>query len=64
MAKVRKLLNPEQVCEILNVPMSTLYGWRGQTGVGPPCIKVGRLNRYDPDDLERWLEEQKSERSA
>ncbi len=54
----RRLLDPQTLCEMLGVPRSTLYGWR-QTGDGPPAIKVGRLLRYDPEDLERWLDERK-----
>ncbi len=55
----RRLLSPQQLCELLAIPRSTLYGWR-QTGDGPPVIKVGRLLRYDADDLEQWLEERKA----
>ncbi len=54
----RPLLNPDELAEMLHVPRSTLYGWR-QTGDGPPAIKVGRLLRYDPKDVELWLAQQR-----
>ncbi len=57
----RRLLTPQQLCERLAIPKSTLYGWR-QTGGGPPARKIGRLLRYDADEFELWLDEQKSER--
>lgn len=32
---------------------------RFETAVAPPHVKLGRLVRYDLDDLARWVEEHK-----
>lgn len=56
------LLTPKQLCELLQVPLQTLYVWRGQ-GKGPRGFKVGRGIRYRRTDVERWLEKQ-AERDA
>ena len=56
----RRLLTPLELCALLAIPISTVYGWR-QTGDGPAVIKVGRLLRYDTDDVELWLKSRKSD---
>ena len=43
------------------VPVATLYRWR-YVGTGPPAIKVGRHLRFDPDDLEMWIGQNKNRR--
>src|SRR5436309_4531607 len=49
-----KLLTPEQVAERLQVTERTVYGWlrRGRL----PALKLGRLWRIRPADLEAFLE--------
>ena len=49
-----KLLTPEQVAERLQVTERTVYGWlrRGKL----PALKLGRLWRVRPEDLEGFLE--------
>ena len=49
-----KLLTPEQVAERLQVTERTVYGWlrRGRL----PALKLGRLWRIRPEDLEAFLE--------
>ena len=49
-----KLLTPEQVAERLQVTERTVYGWlrRGKL----PALKLGRLWRIRPQDLEAFLE--------
>lgn len=58
---MRRMLEAKEVAEALGVSMATLYGWRYRTRpgspVGPPSHKIGKLLRYDPEDVERWLAE-------
>ena len=55
------LLTVEEVAARLNVSRERLYQWRHR-GVGPPAITLGsRLLRFDPDDLEQWINEQRTE---
>lgn len=52
-----RLLWPEQVAEMLGVPIGTLANWRYQ-GRGPGFLKVGRHVRYRRSDVAGWIEEQ------
>ena len=51
------LLTPEQLAELLNIPVRTLGQWR-YVGRGPRYIPVGRHIRYDPAEVTRWCAEQ------
>ncbi|MFJ3831442.1 helix-turn-helix transcriptional regulator [Streptomyces sp. NPDC090046] len=53
-----RYLNPDDVAEILDVPVETLYQWRKKR-TGPPGFRVGKHTRYDPVDLYDWIAEQK-----
>jgi excisionase family DNA binding protein len=51
------LLTIEDVAAWLNVPKQRLYAWRHSGGKGPPAIVLeGRLLRWRPEDVERWLD--------
>lgn len=54
----KKLLPPAEAAEHLGVPVVTLSDWRHK-GRGPSFIKVGRLVRYDPEDLNTWINARK-----
>ena len=58
-ATERKLLTVSEVSEWLGVPIQTLYGWNHR-GVGPRPFKVGRHLRYEADDVQAWLADQRS----
>ena len=49
-----KLLTPEQVAEGLQVTERTVYGWLRRGTL--PALKLGRLWRVRPEDLEAFLE--------
>ena len=50
------LLNAAEVCAIIGVPKSTLYLWRStMPGYGPPAKHVGRLLKWVPSELARWV---------
>jgi excisionase family DNA binding protein len=50
----RSLLRAEEVAEILNIPVATIrwWSWRGTL----PCIRLGRCVRFDPYDIEAFVE--------
>ncbi len=50
-----KMLSPEQVSDMLEVKVSTIYQWTHQRFI--PHIKVGRFVRFREDEIERWLAE-------
>ena len=48
------LLTPEQVSEMLQIPVGTLYAWRYR-GQGPPSSRCGRHIRYRRAAVEKWV---------
>ena len=51
----QRLQSLQEVADFLGVPASTLYRWRHE-GRGPASIKVGRVVRYRPEDVDAWLQ--------
>lgn len=52
-----ELLTIQQLAELLQVPVATIYRWRHR-GEGPRGIRVsGRHVRYRRADVEKFLEE-------
>ncbi len=49
------LLTPEEVAEITGLSLDTLAQWRSQKR-GMPYLKIGRAVRYDPTDVQQFLE--------
>jgi len=47
----------DELAQILNVPVATLYKWR-QKGERPPTYRICRCVRYRPSEVLRWLTEQ------
>lgn len=52
-----KMLNPEQVSNMLEIKVSTIYQWTHQRFI--PHIKIGRFVRFREDEIEKWLAENK-----
>ena len=50
---MKRLLTPRELSEIFGVKLSTIYQWSCQEFV--PKKKLGRLLRFDEQDIERWL---------
>ena len=50
---------PEEVSELIQIPVATLARWRYMR-TGPPSVRIGKHVRYDPDDVERWLDERRA----
>lgn len=53
-----RMLGPEDVAAMLDVPVRTVYAWRHR-GTGPPGYRVGRHVRYRREDVEAWLDGQR-----
>ena len=51
-----KLLTEAEAADYLSVEPQTLCAWRCTRRYNLPFIKVGRLVRYRPEDLEEFLE--------
>ncbi len=56
---INKLMTTKQVSEYLGIAISTLLLYRAM-GTGPRYIKIlKRLVRYEKEDVDAWLAEQK-----
>jgi excisionase family DNA binding protein len=54
----QRLLTVQEAAQYLAVSASTLYGWVWQRRIS--FVKVGRALRFDLDDLEAFVEANKS----
>lgn len=54
------LMTPDEAAKYLNISKLTLYGWTSKRKV--PFRKVGRLIRFEKDELDNWT--RRSEVSA
>ncbi len=52
-----KLVDISQLSEIINIKKKTIYDWTHKGLI--PYVKVGRLLRFDLNDIERWLKSNK-----
>ena len=56
---MKQYLNIAALAERLLVKRSTLYAWAEQGMI--PHVKLGRLLRFDPDEIEAWLQNHRRE---
>ncbi|MPT39421.1 MAG: DNA-binding protein [Achromobacter sp.] len=54
-----KLLTSDQLAAVLGVSVQTLYNRRTRGEPLPPCVKVGRLLRYEQTEVHAWLASQR-----
>ena len=54
---MERLMTPPEVADLLQIPVSTLYRWRYERR-GPASVRVGRVLRYKPSELQAWIESQ------
>ncbi len=55
-----RYLEPEEVADLFQVPLETVYQWRRKR-TGPPGFRVGRHLRYDPAEVAQWVADQARE---
>ncbi|QKQ51378.1 helix-turn-helix transcriptional regulator [Achromobacter denitrificans] len=56
---MEKLLTPAQLAAVLGLSVQTLYNRRTRGEPLPPCVKVGRLLRYEQTEVHAWLASQR-----
>ncbi|WP_327428203.1 helix-turn-helix domain-containing protein [Streptomyces sp. NBC_01236] len=54
-----RYLKPEDIAEIFEVPLETVYQWRKKR-TGPPGFRIGKHLRYDPADVRAYVTQRKS----
>lgn len=55
-----KLWGTVELAEYLGIPKQTIYQWRTK-GYGPPGCRIGKYIKYLPADVERWIEQQRTD---
>lgn len=53
----QRFLTPEEVSNMLRIPIGTLAYWR-HINEGPPSLKFGKRVRYVRDQVEEWARTQ------
>ena len=56
---MKQYLDIAALAERLRIKRSTLYSWAEQGTI--PYLKLGRLLRFDPDEIEVWLQAHRRE---
>lgn len=56
--KLEQLLTINQLSEVLQIKVPTIYGWVHEDYI--PYVKIGRLVRFEEDEVFKWLERKKS----
>jgi len=51
---MKKLLTPRECAEMLSLSVSGIYNYVYEKKI--PYKKVGRRLRFDPEEIERWIE--------
>jgi excisionase family DNA binding protein len=55
---INVLLTPQEVADLLRIPVRSLYVQRSAGRPTPPGVKIGRHLRYRLSDVEAWIEDQ------
>ena len=55
---LERYLSPKQVETMFNLPVTSLEKWRSLK-MGPPYMKCGKHIRYNPEEVEKWMEKQR-----
>lgn len=55
-----KLLNMDEASSLLGIKKSTLYQMVMRRQIA--CVKIGKLNRFRPEDLQAFINENLTER--
>lgn len=57
--KIPEFISIEELSQLLDIPVSTIRGWR-QAGTGPAAYRIGGRLRYTMADVTAWLEAQRT----
>ena len=59
---MEKLLNPNQLAEILAVKPGTVYSWLSRKVDLPPFVKIGGSTRWREEIVKKWIEGKEKEK--
>ena len=52
---LRPLLTVQELADLLQVPVKTIYTWRYKR-IGPPAVPMGKYLRFRAEDVAAWLD--------
>jgi predicted DNA-binding transcriptional regulator AlpA len=58
-----RYLTPDDIAEMFEVPLETVYQWRKKR-TGPPGFRIGKHLRYDPADVRDYVDQRKHAEAA
>ncbi|MGP3984407.1 helix-turn-helix domain-containing protein [Streptomyces sp. KR80] len=58
-----RYLTPDDIAEMFEVPLETVYQWRKKR-TGPPGFRIGKHLRYDPADIRAYVTQRKNADTA
>lgn len=61
---MERLFTPQTLADYLGLAVQTIYNRHASGGDLPPVIKIGRLLRFQPQDVVAWLERQRGQGQA
>ena len=53
----KQLLTPNEVAEMLQIACKTVVVMAREQRI--PCIRIGRIVRFDPAEIDRWIDSQR-----
>jgi excisionase family DNA binding protein len=56
---MKRFVGPEELAEYLDLSINTIYSWIWLKKI--PHFKVGKLVKFDLQEIETWMEEKKIE---
>ena len=54
----KQLLIPDEVAEMLQIARKTVVVMAREERI--PCIRIGRIVRFDAAEIDRWIDSQRS----
>ena len=54
----KQLLIPDEVAEMLQIARKTVVVMAREGRI--PCVRIGRFVRFDPTEIDRWIDGQRS----
>ena len=56
------MLTAQQVADLLQVHLKTVYAWKDDPNVGLPCVYLNSAVRFERSDVLAWARAQRKER--
>ena len=63
MTAATRLWTLSETAKFLAIPEATMYQWLSR-GTAPRSYRIGRYRRFDPVDVQKWLDEHSSKGPA